>query len=191
MTDPTQQVVRGEFSEEKSREPHESWRATEDESTLAAPRHASPWSDEQMTSELPPAIDEGAAGMSDLEPERAPGARPRSRLAGMANAGAGTWLGVVLVAAGFGAIFYTWGKVAGVLNVALQLPYVVSGGIVGLALVIVGVTVVDVAVRRQDSYDRQQQLAQMTRTLAELRELFEAPGERPYDEGLNDGNWAG
>lgn len=97
-----------------------------------------------------------------------------SRLGSASTATTAVWIGLALVSSGFGSIVYAWVKVAGLINVAQQLPYVVSGGLVGLALVIVGLTVVDVAVRRQDSYERRQRMAQMNEILAELREDIEA-----------------
>lgn len=100
-----------------------------------------------------------------------------SRVRGLRGS-TGIWAGLVVISLGFVAIFYAWGRVAGLSNVALQMPYLVSGGLVGLALVIVGVTAVDVAVRRQDSLERRQQLAETSRVLAELRALIEADNER-------------
>lgn len=142
--------------------------------------------DEAQTSEFVTAVDERVdeepaprAGLARSRFGR--GIRPNSRLRAVSTATAGTWLGVLLVAVGFGTIFYTWGKVAGVVNVAQQLPYVVSGGVTGLALVIVGVAVVDIAVRKQDGDERRHQLAQMSRTLDELHGLLDTTTE-PSDE---------
>lgn len=181
MTDPTQQVVRGRLGDAEP-PPQESRRPPdEEESDAGTARHASS-PDEELTSELPVVTSEEPPARKRLAPRRGRGLKPGSRLRGVANATTGTWIGVVLVAAGFGVIFFTWGEVAGVLNVAQQVPYIVSGGIAGLALVIVGVMIVDVAVRAQDGYERRQQLAQMNRTLAELRELF-AGYEEPASGG--------
>lgn len=96
----------------------------------------------------------------------------------MLNATTAVWAGVTIVAAGFVAIFYTWARVAGLMNVAEQLPYLVSGGITGLALIIVGVTVVDVAVRRQDREERRHQLMQMDRALEDLHDALKTDGNR-------------
>lgn len=80
----------------------------------------------------------------------------------------GVWAGLVLVAAGISLIFYTWGRVAGLLNVAFQTPYLVSAGITGLALVVAGLAAVDMAVLLQDRPERRQQVAQIERALDEL-----------------------
>lgn len=98
----------------------------------------------------------------------------RRRAGGLLNTSTATWIGLALAAAGFAAIFYSWTKVAGLVNVAQQMPYLVSGGITGLAFVIVGATVVDVAARRQDSHERRQQLTQITRALAALHQVLDA-----------------
>lgn len=92
------------------------------------------------------------------------------------------WAGLALVAGGFGVIIYSWVKVAGMLNVALQMPYVVSGGMTALALIIIGIGVVDMGVRRQDRVERQQQLAQMRQVLTELRDAVEPEPESESDQ---------
>ncbi len=46
--------------------------------------------------------------------------------------------GGALVALGVVCILYAWYQVSGTTNVGLQMPYAVSGGLLGLALVIVG-----------------------------------------------------
>lgn len=86
-----------------------------------------------------------------------------------------TYVGIAVAAVGFVLIAIAWGAVAGQTNVALQMPYLVSGGIAGLALVMVGLTIVSVAARRRDALLREQQ----TRLLADaLRELGAALDER-------------
>jgi len=84
-----------------------------------------------------------------------------------------TWIGLVIAAAGFAVIAFAWGKVAGLLDVSLQLPYVVSGGLTGLALVMVGMTAVNVAARRQDATERARQIENLQAVLRELRETLE------------------
>lgn len=149
------------------------------EHTTPPPRHSAVTADpsvtDNLTSELPLVDDETRA----YEPERASLGREtgpipaRVRTSSWWTASTAVWAGLVLVAAGFTSIFYSWSEVAALLNVAQQLPYLVSGGLAGLALVIVGVSVIDVAVRRQDSRERQQQLAQINRVLAELHEALD------------------
>ncbi len=83
----------------------------------------------------------------------------------------GVWAGLVVVAAGFSAIFYSWGGVAGTLAVDEQMSPLISAGFIGLALIVLGVAAVDIAVRRQDRPERMQQVAQVERSVAELRDL--------------------
>jgi hypothetical protein len=86
-----------------------------------------------------------------------------------------TYLGITVSAAGFVLIAVAWGAVAGQTNVALQMPYLVSGAVTGLALVMVGLTIVSVAARRRDALLREQQTALLADA---LRELSAALGER-------------
>ena len=85
-----------------------------------------------------------------------------------------TYVGIAITIIGFGVIAYAWGKVAGIAdNVALQLPYLVSGGLTGLGLVMVGVTVINVAAKRRDTQLRQQQTELLADALRELRNTLE------------------
>jgi hypothetical protein len=85
-----------------------------------------------------------------------------------------TYVGIAVVAVGFAVIAYAWGKVAGIAdNVALQLPYLVSGGIAGLGLVMVGVTIVNIAAKRRDTQLRQQQTELLADALHELRNALD------------------
>jgi hypothetical protein len=80
------------------------------------------------------------------------------------------YAGIAIAAVGFALIAYAWSKVAGIAdNVALQLPYLVSGGLTGLGLVMVGVTVINVASKRRDAVLRRQQTELLADALHELR----------------------
>ena len=85
-----------------------------------------------------------------------------------------TYVGIAVAVVGFGLIFFAWSKVAGIAdNVALQMPYLVSGGLTGLGLVMVGVTIVNVAAKRRDAQQRQQQTQLLADALAELRNALD------------------
>lgn len=86
---------------------------------------------------------------------------------------AAVWLGLVIVTAGFLVIMRAWVKVAGLLDVALQMPYLISGGLIGIGLIIVGVAFVDVAVRRRDAAERRDQISELRELLVELRRGLE------------------
>lgn len=72
--------------------------------------------------------------------------------------------GVVLAAFGVLALFLAWNGAAGVDHVEGQIPFLISGGLLGLALVGTGLTIVNVQSRRQDTAD----------LLAKLDEVAEA-----------------
>jgi hypothetical protein len=85
-----------------------------------------------------------------------------------------TYVGIIVAAAGFALIFYAWSKVAGIAdNVALQMPYLVSGGLTGLGLVMVGVTIINVAAKRRDARLREQQTQLLADALHELRSALD------------------
>lgn len=76
--------------------------------------------------------------------------------------------GVVLVAAGFALIFLGWNGAAGLDFVEGQVPYVISGGLTGLALVGAGLAVVLVQAQRREARaitDRLDELVEAMRAL--------------------------
>ncbi len=85
----------------------------------------------------------------------------------------GTWLGVLVAAAGAVLLAVAWGQTAGLSNVALQVPYVVSAGFTGLGLVAVGLTVVNISAKRADARERTRQTTELRALLAELRRTIE------------------
>jgi hypothetical protein len=105
--------------------------------------------------------DEAPGGLTS----RVPALRPLSPVP--------TYLGIGVTAVGFVLIAFAWGAVAGETNVALQMPYLVSGAITGLALVMVGLTIVSVAARRRDAVLREQQTALLADALRELGAALE------------------
>ena len=84
------------------------------------------------------------------------------------------YVGIAISALGFVLIAFAWGKVAGIAdNVALQMPYLVSGGLTGLGMVMVGVTIVNVASKRRDAILREQQTQLLADALRELRNALD------------------
>jgi hypothetical protein len=77
-----------------------------------------------------------------------------------------TYVAVGLCALGFLAVFLGWNGAAGKDYVSGQFPYLISGGVTGLGLILVGLTVVLVETRRRDT----------ARLHAKLDELFESLG---------------
>ena len=77
--------------------------------------------------------------------------------------------GILVVAIGFVLIAIAWSRVAAQLNVALQMPYLVSAGITGLSLVMVGLLVINLSVKRQEAAERRQQMEQLAEILEDLK----------------------
>lgn len=86
---------------------------------------------------------------------------------------AATYAGVLLVSVGAVLLAVAWGKVAGLTDVSLQVPYVLSAGFPGLALVAAGLTVVNVAAKQGDARERTRQVGELQDLLAELRRAVE------------------
>jgi hypothetical protein len=80
-----------------------------------------------------------------------------------------TYLGVLVAAAGFVMLVIGWSDVAGTVDVGRQMPYLMSTGLPGVALVMVGLVMVNVSIRRQDSAERSRQMSALTEALAQLR----------------------
>jgi hypothetical protein len=131
---------------------------------------------EEPSSEAPG--DEAAQATEDRRSARST-LRHGSRLTRSWLGAAGVWFGLLVVAAGFGLIAFTWGKTAGLVNVAEQVPYLVSGGLVGLGLIMTGLLMISLSVRRREALDRARQLEQVREAVVRLRAAIE---EEPEDE---------
>lgn len=107
-----------------------------------------------------PSDTEGGPAQGRSLVERVPALRPLSPVP--------TWIGIAVAAIGFVLVMVAWGQTAGETNVALQVPYLISGGMVGLGLIMVGVTVVNVAAKRRDALLREQQTQLLASALIEL-----------------------
>ena len=122
-----------------------------------------PEENDVTTLDTPPVIIEGVPEQSRSRSalaERVPALRPLSPVP--------TYLGIAVAAIGFVLVIFAWGQSAGETNVALQIPYLISGGMVGLGLIMVGVTVVNVAAKRRDALLREQQTELLASALREL-----------------------
>jgi nitrate reductase gamma subunit len=80
-----------------------------------------------------------------------------------------TFAGLIVAAIGFALLVITWAQVAGEDNVAFQLPYVVSGGLTGLGLIMGGFILVNISAKRQDAAERSRQMDQLRESLDDLR----------------------
>lgn len=88
------------------------------------------------------------------------------------------YVGVALALVGMVLIAIAWGQVAAETDVALQMPYLLSGGLIGLAFVLIGLTVVNIASRRRDTALREEQTQLLADALSELRAALENDGRR-------------
>jgi hypothetical protein len=88
--------------------------------------------------------------------------------------------GLALVAVGLVVIGVAYNSVASQTTLLGQVPYVVSGGLVGLALVIVGAAVLVVNSAREDRTMLEQKLDQLTDAVLALSGGV-APGSLPTD----------
>jgi hypothetical protein len=89
-----------------------------------------------------------------------------------------TYIGVGVAVFGFVLILIAWGQVAGETQVYLQVPYLVSAGLSGLGLVMVGLTIVNVAAKQRDAADRDRQMDQLVSILDELKGALGEEGRR-------------
>ena len=81
-----------------------------------------------------------------------------------------TITGLVVAGLGFVMILVAWGRLADETAVALQLPYVVSGAVGGLGLIMVGLALVTVQYKRRDAAALREQLDELNSVLRVLGE---------------------
>jgi hypothetical protein len=97
--------------------------------------------------------------------------RRGSRVAALADPASHlpTYAGVLVALLGFALIGVAWAKVAGLVDVWRQMPYLLSAGLPGLGLVMTGLVIVNVSARRQDAAARARQMATLTEALHDLQ----------------------
>ncbi|MCA1709675.1 MAG: hypothetical protein LC808_42930 [Actinobacteria bacterium] len=136
--------------------------------------------DSAATAELPKVTGNEARSqeLNADRTKRTPGTTRRRRLRITLRRGASwaLYFGIVAMVAGFGLIAYAWLRVAGLANVALQIPYLISSAVAGLGLVLVGLGVIDAATRRRDARERSQQLGQLRELLSGIADTMEPRG---------------
>lgn len=108
------------------------------------------------------------------EPPPVVSASPSARRSGLAlitdpTSVVPVYAGVVAVVAGFALIFISWSLVAGQSSVWLQMPFLLSTGFPGLGLIMAGLVLVNVSVKRQDGARRAAQMSALTEAVTELR----------------------
>ena len=83
------------------------------------------------------------------------------------------WLGLILVAAGFTILGFSWSRVAGTLDVGRQMPYVISGGLTAIGLILVGLTLVHIGTARRGEAEHAKRMDRLRATFEELCTLLE------------------
>lgn len=84
------------------------------------------------------------------------------------------WLSTVMAMAGFGLLAYTWVKVSTLTIVAAQVPYLVSSGMTGLGLIVVGAAGIVVWSRRADDAARARQAEELVAALRDIKTGLDA-----------------
>jgi hypothetical protein len=84
-----------------------------------------------------------------------------------------TYAGMALTLAGGGLLLLAWIRTAALTNVGLQMPFLISAGCTGIALVAIGLTVVNLAAKAEDAKRRRAQMTELHDILAELRRVVE------------------
>lgn len=122
-----------------------------------------------LTSGQPDSIGSDRALTAAFDPLA--GRAPRGRLYRLTDPASllPTYAGVAIAVIGFALIGYAWSKVAGLVDVWRQMPYVLSAGLPGLGLVMTGLVTVNISARRQDSAQRARQMAVLAEALRDLQ----------------------
>lgn len=129
--------------------------------------------DQAITQTLPQLRETARAERAERRQERA-NLRSRSRLRRLASwfvapdSRAVVYIGLLIVVGGFGLIVFTWSKIAATLSVGLQLPYLASGGFMGLGLVVVGVGVISIGVKRRANFARVREIQKLAATMESI-----------------------
>jgi hypothetical protein len=84
-----------------------------------------------------------------------------------------TYAGVLIALIGFALIGIAWAKVAGLVDVWKQMPYLLSAGLPGLGLVMTGLVVINISARRQDGAARARQMETLTEALRDLQQSLD------------------
>lgn len=90
-----------------------------------------------------------------------------------------THVALAMTAAGFGTILLAWNGAASFDRTPQQFPYLLSGGITGIALIIVAMAVLVMQVARRASAERSRQMAQVNAAMAGLVAAARDQGARP------------
>lgn len=97
---------------------------------------------------------------------------------------AGTYLGIAAVGAGFLMIFLAWNRAASIDSTQGQIPYLISGGVGGLALVVFGAVMLAVQNARQDRAVLQRELQRLSAALDRMSRTGLSAGSQVAIDGF-------
>ena len=80
----------------------------------------------------------------------------------------GAKLGIGVCVVGFVLIFFGWNGAASLDRVQSQFPYLISGGIAGLALVVIGAALIIVETSREERESLRREIANLREAIAEM-----------------------
>jgi len=86
-----------------------------------------------------------------------------------------SWVAAAMVVGAFVAFFLAWRGAAATLAVGIQVPYLVSGGVGGLTLLMAGLTLVHVQARRRRNAREHRQLARLIEEAQGVLDALRAP----------------
>jgi len=92
---------------------------------------------------------------------------------------AATYVAIAVAVSGFILIAAAWDGAAERNFVPAQFPYLLSGGLVGLGLIVVGTMILVLQALKQDGLERAREIEQLRRSVLELTTLLSPPDE--YD----------
>lgn len=111
-----------------------------------------------------------------------PVAKPKRLRPIRVGASAWVYIGITVAAGGLGAIAFAWVRVAALADVALQIPYLISAGLIGVAVTAIGVAIAHFASShidaRQRIRDLERQADVMESIANELRAFIDEQEER-------------
>lgn len=88
-----------------------------------------------------------------------------------------TYVGIALATLGFLLIALAWNGAASFDYAPAQFPYLISGGLTGIGLIVVGATVMVVQTMRREAAERSAELDRLLSHISELQSLLSPPGE--------------
>lgn len=89
-----------------------------------------------------------------------------------------TYVGIALATLGFLLIALAWNGAASFDYAPAQFPYLISGGLTGIGLIVVGVTVMVVQTMRREAADRSAELDELLSHITELQTLLSPPDDQ-------------